>query len=122
MSEKEFQQAKKSLAFSQGMVDRLRASQRPEMAQEEPMEEEMIEDTMIEETPQEDTEIEATEEIEEKPEGEETEEESGVMAMLDGFMEEVRGLFKRKKEEDKVVIKETLKEMLNEDEDTQGTP
>jgi len=77
MSEKQFKESKSALAFSQGLLDRMRASQKaeemPETAPQGTEEPEMVEDTTIEETPQGEPEMEATEEVVEEPMEEEEE-------------------------------------------------
>ncbi len=119
MSEQKFKESKSSLAFSQALIDRMRAEQSPQMPQEAPMEHEMMEDTpMAEETPQEPV-LESTEKVVEEPQEEKQEEKGGIGETLKHFMDEVRGMFEKKEDEDKATIEKTVKssltEMLNEE-------
>jgi len=123
MSEQKFKQAKSSLAFSQSLLDSMRQQQAPmeategqEMPQEAMPEPIVEEEAVVEEKPQEEPISEATEPVEE-------EEKEDLGATLKYFMDEVRGMFKKKENDDKSTIEKTvkssLKEMLNEeDKDT----
>lgn len=100
MSEQEFKAAKSSLAFSQGLIDRLRGEQAPvasEMPQEATIEPEVVEETAIDpETPQEPISG-ATEETIEEPQ-----EESRLERMFGDFMATMDKFFKREQEKEEV--------------------
>lgn len=117
MSEAKFKDAKGNLAFSQQLMDSIRASQQPQMAPEQPQEAPQQAPEAPQEAPQ------APVTINVAPQ-----EEKKEIGMLTAFMDEVRNLFKTKEDDEKKTqgmvdkhikevesIKQGLKDILDED-------
>lgn len=115
MSEQAFKDAKGHLAFSQGLVDKMRAQQNPQQDMQQPQDTSQAQQELVpQETPPQQA-------PQEQPAANET-------GLLTNFMNEVRALFKTNEDaeqktqqlveqhnQDMTQIKSSLSEILNED-------